>query len=75
MSKKPYKKEPGDFEVRIASDGRVYVVAADDPMFDLAEALDPNHPALIKRRKAKQREQAKDHDPKAGPKRSEETDA
>ena len=45
--------DPGDFEVRILSDGRVCIVAADEEMFDLAEAIDPDNPDLIKRRKAK----------------------
>jgi len=47
------KPKPGDFEVRVLSDGRVVIVAADEEMFDLAEAIDPDNPDLIKRRKAK----------------------
>ena len=55
MSKKKYKPDPRDVELRIRPDGRVYVVAADEAAFDLAEGLDPNHPVLAKRRKAKKR--------------------
>ena len=53
MKGETFKPEPRDFEVRILSDGRVCIVAADDEMFDLAEAIDPDNPDLIKRRKAK----------------------
>lgn len=60
MKKKPYKSQPGDFEVRILPDGRVYMVAADEALFDVAEALDPKNPALLKRRKAKASGAARD---------------
>ena len=53
MKKKSYKSKPGDFEVRILPDGRIYMVAADEKMFDLAEAIDPDNRALVKRRKVK----------------------
>ena len=53
MKKKSYKSKPGDFEVRILPDGRIYMVAADEKMFDLAESIDPDNLALTKRRKAK----------------------
>ncbi len=53
MKGEGFKPDPGDFEVRILPGGRVCIVAADDEMFDLAEAIDPDNPDLIKRRKAK----------------------
>ncbi len=59
MSDKPSKRKPGDFEVRIAPDGRVLIAAADDAMFDLAEAIDPDHPAIARRRKARARGNAR----------------
>ena len=61
MTKEPYKPRPGDRELRIGPDGRIYMVAPDDPLFDLAEALDPDHPALQKRRKAKDRGDGKNN--------------
>ena len=51
-----YHPEPSDFELRILPDGRVQIVAADEAMFDLAEAIDPGHPALARRRKARERD-------------------
>ena len=53
MKGEGYKPDPGDFEIRILADGRAVIVAADEEMFDLAEAIDPDNPDLIKRRKAK----------------------
>jgi len=53
MRKKPYKRKPGDFEIRILPDGHVCIVAGDEKMFDLAEALDPKNPSLAERRRAK----------------------
>lgn len=42
MSKKPYKRKPGDFEVRILSDGRVVMVAPDEELMEIARVVDPN---------------------------------
>ena len=40
MSKKPYKRKPGDFEVRILSDGRVVMVAPDEELIEIAREVD-----------------------------------
>jgi hypothetical protein len=56
MSRKPYKRKPGDLEIRIRPDGRVFVAEADEALLDVCQALDPNHPSLAKRRKAKTKE-------------------
>jgi hypothetical protein len=42
MSKKPYKRKPGDFEVRILSDGRVVMVAPDEELIEIAHMVDRN---------------------------------
>ena len=63
MSKKPHKRKPGDYEIRISPDGRVYLVAADEAMLDLAESLDPENPAVLKRRKAKASGQSRSREP------------
>ena len=53
MTMKRHKTRPGEFEIRITRDGRVFLVAADEAMFDLAEALAPDDACIAKRRKAK----------------------
>lgn len=53
MSEERYETRPGDFELRILPDGRVCIVAADEEVFDLAEALAPDDPCILRRRKAK----------------------
>jgi len=50
---KKFKPDSGDVEVRIRPDGKVYVIAADEATFDLAEGIDPDNPVIVKRRKAK----------------------
>ena len=39
MNKEPYKRKPGDFEVRILSDGRVVMVAPDEDLIEIAEMI------------------------------------
>jgi len=53
MSRAPGKRRPGDLEIRIRPDGRVYIAEADEAMLDVCQALDPNNPVLVKRRKGK----------------------
>ncbi len=47
MTKKPYKRKAGDFEIRVLKDGRVVMIAPDQELMDLAEAIktDDNRPA------------------------------
>ena len=40
MSKKPYKRKPGDFEVRILSDGRMVMVAPDEEIIEIAREVE-----------------------------------
>jgi hypothetical protein len=40
MSKKPYKRKPGDFEVRILSDGRMVMVAPDEELIEIAREIE-----------------------------------
>ena len=40
MSKKPYKRKTGDFEVRILSDGRVVMVAPDEELIEIAREVE-----------------------------------
>ena len=53
MALKPHKRKPGELEVRIRPDGRVFVAEADEAMLDVCEALDPENPLVVKRKKAK----------------------
>ena len=55
MKAKPYKRKPGDLEIRIRPDGRLYMSALDDAMLDVWAALDPENPLVIQRKEAKSR--------------------
>jgi hypothetical protein len=37
---RPYKRKPGDFEIRILPDGKVIMPAPDDSMLELARKLE-----------------------------------
>ena len=43
MSKKPYKRKPGEFEVRILSDGRVVMVAPDEDLIEIARMMNQSN--------------------------------
>ena len=60
MSREPQKRKPGDLEIRIRPDGRVFIAEADEAMLDVCQALDPENPVLVKRRKAKSRNESRD---------------
>jgi len=40
MSRKSYKRKPGDFEVRILSDGRMVMVAPDEEIIEIAREVE-----------------------------------
>ena len=40
MSRKPYKREQGDFELRILKDGRLVMVAPDETLLEIAQAFE-----------------------------------
>jgi hypothetical protein len=42
MKNKPYKRKPGDFEIRILKNGRVVMIAPDDALMEVARIVDPN---------------------------------
>ncbi|MDH7599541.1 MAG: hypothetical protein QHH07_07915 [Sedimentisphaerales bacterium] len=39
MKQRPYKKRPGDLEIRILKDGRLVLVGPDQALLDLAKAV------------------------------------
>ncbi len=41
MNNKSYKRKPGDFEIRILSDGKVVMIAPDESLIEVAQAVDP----------------------------------
>lgn len=51
MRKATRKRKPGDLEIRILQDGKVVLVAPDEALMDVAQAVDPNNAALTIRRK------------------------
>ena len=47
MRNRPYKRKPGDFEVRILADGRVVMVTPDEALVQIARILEPNNEKLL----------------------------
>ena len=46
MNTEPYKRKPGDFEIRILNDGKVVMIAPDESLIEVAHSVDPiNTPA------------------------------
>ena len=39
MTKQPYKREPGDLEIRVLPDGRFVLVAPDQELMDLGKTI------------------------------------
>ena len=50
MDSAPYKRKPGDLEIRVLRDGRVVILAPDETALDLAEAIAPDNATVKKRR-------------------------
>lgn len=42
MTRKPYKRQQGDFEIRILADGRLVMVAPDETLLEIAQAVETN---------------------------------
>jgi hypothetical protein len=40
MSRKPYKRKQGEFELRVLKDGRVVVIAPDEALLKISQALE-----------------------------------
>ena len=47
MKNKPYERKPGDLEVRILSDGRVVMIAPDEKLLEVAQAIYPKTDDLL----------------------------
>ncbi len=43
MKNRPYKRKPGDFEIRILNNGKVVMVAPDETLVEIAQTVDPKH--------------------------------
>jgi len=43
MSQTPYKREQGDFELRILPDGRLVMIAPDETLLEIAKAFKLRH--------------------------------
>ena len=43
MSQKPYQREQGDFELRILKDGRLVMIAPDETLMEIAQAIQLCH--------------------------------
>ncbi len=50
MKKKPYKRKPGDFEIRILKKGRVVMIAADEVLLDIASSIGTKEKSNIERK-------------------------
>ena len=46
MKKKPYKRKPGDFEIRILSSGKVVMITPDEALMEIARVVEPDNFAL-----------------------------
>jgi hypothetical protein len=46
MKGEPYKRKPGDFEIRVLKSGRVVMIAPDETMLEVAQAVDPGNANL-----------------------------
>jgi hypothetical protein len=40
MKKKPYKRKPGDYEIRILKNGRVVMIVPDETLLEVARAVE-----------------------------------
>jgi hypothetical protein len=46
MNATAYKRRPGDFEIRILTNGKVIMITPDETLMEIARAVDPDHGAL-----------------------------
>ena len=56
---RPYKRKPGEFEIRILPDGRVFMPAPDDAILELARDLKLPGGQQTSKEKPKKNERAK----------------
>lgn len=46
MKNKPYKRKPGDFEIRILNSGKVVMIMPDETLIEIAQVVEPDNCAL-----------------------------
>jgi len=46
MKNKPYKRKPGDFEIRILNSGKVVMIMPDETLMEIAQIIEPDNCAL-----------------------------
>ena len=46
MKNKPYKRKPGDFEIRILNSGKVVMILPDETLMEIAQVVEPDNCAL-----------------------------
>jgi hypothetical protein len=46
MKSKPYRRKPGDFEIRILSNGQVIMLVPDEKLLKVAQAIEPKSGAV-----------------------------
>ena len=54
MKKAPYKRKPGDFEIRILKNGKVVMVAPDETLVEIAQTVDPKDCAAATKMETKE---------------------
>ena len=55
---RPYKRKPGEFEIRILPDGRVFMSAPDDALLEVARVINQAGAKSSSKERAKKNEQA-----------------
>ena len=59
MKKEPYRRRPGDFEIRMLTDGRVVMIAPDEALMEVARAVAPDSRGLPPRTESKKHGRSK----------------
>ena len=49
MNKTPYKRQPGDYEIRLLKDGRMVLVGPDQTLLEIAKYLSDPTPAVTRK--------------------------
>lgn len=61
MKNSPYKRRPGDSEIRILTDGRVVMIAPNEKLLEVAQVVDPDSCALPPRMETRKYARIKKH--------------
>lgn len=68
MKKTPYKRKPGDFEIRILKNGKLVMVAPDETLVEIAHEVNPKQCATQHETEAKENVRSRtSHDDQADP--------